>query len=39
MSRTSNNYGAPQGGGSASGASYDVSVFATGQSTTDGKLW
>lgn len=36
MSRTSNNYGAPQGGGGASGASYDVSVFATGQSTTDG---
>lgn len=36
MSRTSNNYGAPQGGGGASGSSYDVSVLATGQSTTSG---
>lgn len=32
MSRTSENYGAPQGGGG--GVSYDVSVLATGQSTT-----
>ena len=32
MSRTSNNYGVPQGGGG--GVSYDVSVLATGQSTT-----
>lgn len=34
MSRISNNYGAPQGGGSG-GASYEVSVLAQDQSTTN----